>query len=67
MEIAALCLSIKFKQDLHSPLQFFLFAVRESIQVLSLFMPCYEKQCKIISKIQLIGNKKVSLFVKLNR
>ena len=23
--------------------------------------------CKIISKIQLIGNKKVSLFVKLNR
>ena len=36
-EIAALCLSIKFKQDLHSPLQFFLSAVRESIQVLSLF------------------------------
>ena len=36
-EIAALCLSIKFKQDLHSPLQFFLFAVRESMQILSLF------------------------------
>ena len=26
-----------------------------------------EKHDKIISKIQLIGNKKVSLFVKLNR
>lgn len=36
-EIAALCLSIKFKQDLHSPQKLIIFAVRESIQVLSLF------------------------------
>ena len=28
---------------------------------------CAGLQCKMISKIQLIGNKKVSLFVKLNR
>ena len=36
-EIAALCLSIKFKQDLHSPQKLIIFAVRENIQALSLF------------------------------
>ena len=48
---------------------------RESDYVLFLFsclaakglVRCVKMHDKIISKIQLIGNKKVSLFVKLNR
>ena len=36
-EIAALCLSIKFKQDLHSPQKLIIFAVGKVSRVLSLF------------------------------
>ena len=47
MEIAALCLSIKFKQDLHSPQKLIIFAVGKVTTRFPFFMPCYEKQCNI--------------------
>ena len=47
MEIAALCLSIKFKQDLHSPQKLIIFAVGKACKYSPFSMPCYEKQCNI--------------------
>ena len=47
MEIAALCLSIKFKQDLHSPQKLIIFAVGKVTTRFPFFMPCGKTQCNL--------------------